>query len=131
MPDEHPLKRWFPRRKVFLPCSVSWKDRQVYGRTVDVSYAGVGVLLAEAVVVKGEALVQMPDGIWLRARRFTLSRKMEGGTTSDAGSSSSSGGRSDGRTCATCPVGNSESRTDTVTKRNPLRDSLLAHHLPD
>jgi hypothetical protein len=68
MPDEHPLKRWFPRRKVSLPCSVSWQDRQVLGRTVDVSYAGVSVLLSEAVDVNAEILVQMPDGIWLRAR---------------------------------------------------------------
>jgi PilZ domain-containing protein len=78
MPDERPLQRWFPRRKVFLPCSVSWQDRRVYGRTVDVSYAGVGVMLAEAVVVKGEALVQMPDGIWLRARPVYLGQENGG-----------------------------------------------------
>jgi hypothetical protein len=68
MPDEHPLKRWFPRRKVSLPCSVSWQDRQVLGKTVDVSNAGVGVLLSEAVDVNVEVLVQVPEGIQLRAR---------------------------------------------------------------
>ncbi|SRR6266540_5060974 len=68
MPDEHPLKRWFPRRKVSLPCSVNWQDRQVHGRIVDVSYAGVGVLLSEAVDVKVEVLVQVPEGIRLRVR---------------------------------------------------------------
>src|SRR5229473_1674786 len=68
MPNEHPLKRWFPRRMVSLPCSVSWQDRQVQGKTVDVSYAGVGVLLSEAVDVNVEVLVQMPEGIQLRAR---------------------------------------------------------------
>jgi len=68
MPDEHPLKRWFPRRKVSLPCTVSWQDHQVPGRTIDVSYAGVSVLLSEAVDVNAEVLVQMPDGIWLRGR---------------------------------------------------------------
>jgi hypothetical protein len=68
MPDEHPLKRWFPRRKVSLPCSVSWQGHQVPGRTVDVSYAGVRVLLSEAIDVNAEVLVQVPDGIWLRGR---------------------------------------------------------------
>lgn len=68
MPDEYPLKRWFPRRKVSLPCSVSWQDRQVLGKTVDVSYAGVGVLLSEAVDVNVEVLVQVPEGIQLRVR---------------------------------------------------------------
>src|SRR3989442_1468476 len=75
MPDEHPLKRWFPRLKVTLPCSVSWQDRQVPGRTVDVSYAGVGVLLSEAVDVNVEALVQMPEGIRLRAQPVYLQQE--------------------------------------------------------
>jgi PilZ domain-containing protein len=66
MPDEYPLKRWFPRRKVSLPCSVSWQDRQVLGKTVDVSYAGVGVLLSEAVNMNVAVLVQVPEGIQLR-----------------------------------------------------------------
>jgi len=60
MPDEYPLKRWFPRRKVSLPCSVSWQDRQVLGKTFDVCYAGVGILLAEAVDVNVEVLIQVP-----------------------------------------------------------------------
>ncbi len=68
MPDEYPLKRWFPRRKVSLPCSVSWQDRQVPARAVDVSYAGVGVLLSEAVDVNAEVLIQIPEGIQLRVR---------------------------------------------------------------
>jgi len=75
MPDEYPLKRWFPRRKVSLPCSVSWQDRHVLGKTVDVSYAGVGVLLSEAVDVNDEILVQVPEGIWLRARPVYLQQE--------------------------------------------------------
>jgi hypothetical protein len=47
---------------------VSWQDRRVPGKTVDVSYAGLGVLLSEAVDVNVEALVQIPEGIQLRAR---------------------------------------------------------------
>ena len=72
MPDEHQLKRWFPRRKVNLPCTVIWQDRQVRGKTVDVSYAGLGVLLAEAVDVNAEMQVQMPEGIRLRVRPVYL-----------------------------------------------------------
>jgi len=68
MPDEHPLKRWFPRRKVSLPCLVSWQDRLVPARTVDVSYAGIGVFLSEAIDVNVEVLVQVPEGIRLRVR---------------------------------------------------------------
>ena len=68
MPAEYPLKRWFPRRKVSLPCSVSWQDRRVLGKTVDVSYAGVGALLSEAVDVNVEVLVQVPEGIQLQVR---------------------------------------------------------------
>jgi hypothetical protein len=47
---------------------VSWQDRQVLGKTVDVSYAGVGVLLSEAVDVNVEVLVQAAEGIQLRVR---------------------------------------------------------------
>ena len=79
MPDEHQLKRWFPRRKVSLPCTVSWPDRQVRGKTVDVSYAGVGVLLSEVVDVNGEAKVQIPEGIWLRVRPVYLQQEHENG----------------------------------------------------
>ena len=81
MPDEHPLKRWFPRRKVNLPCTVSWQDRQVRGKTVDVSYSGVGVLLPETVDVKEnvEAQVQIPEGIWLRVRPVYLQQEHENG----------------------------------------------------
>ena len=66
MPDEQPLKRWFPRRKVSLPCWVSWQDRQAPARAIDVSYAGVGILLSEAVDVNVEVLIQVPEGIQLR-----------------------------------------------------------------
>ena len=79
MPDEHQLKRWFPRRKVNLPCTVIWQDRQVRGKTVDVSYAGVGVLLSEPVGVDVEVLVQIPEGIWLRARPVYLQQEHENG----------------------------------------------------
>ena len=72
MPEAQPLKRWFPRRKVNLPCTVIWQDRQVRGKTVDVSYAGLGVLLSEAVDVNVEAKVQIPEGIWLRVQPVYL-----------------------------------------------------------
>jgi hypothetical protein len=72
MTDEHSLKRWFPRRKVSFSCLVSWRDRQVSGRTVDVSYAGVSVLLGKAVDVNVEALVKIPEGIWVRVRPVYL-----------------------------------------------------------
>ncbi len=77
MPEEHPLKRWFPRRKVSLPCWVTWQDRQVHGRTVDVSYAGIGILLAEVVDVNVEVQVQMPEGIRLRVRPVYLQQANE------------------------------------------------------
>ncbi len=61
MLDQQPLKRWFPRRKVALPCLVSWDDRQVQGWTVDVPYSGVGVLLTEnrllGVTLSGECFL--------------------------------------------------------------------------
>ncbi len=72
MPDEQPLKRWFPRRKVSLPCWVSWQDRQVPARAIDVSYAGVGILLSEAVGVNVDVLIQVPEGISLRVRPLYL-----------------------------------------------------------
>ena len=75
MPEEQPLKRWFPRRKVSLPCWVSWRDRQVHGRTVDVSYTGVGVLLSEPVEVNVEAKIQLPEGIKLQVRPVYLQRE--------------------------------------------------------
>lgn len=79
MPDEQPLKRWFPRRKVNLPCTVSWQDRQVRGKTIDVSYAGVGVLLSEPIDVNVEAKVQIPDGIGLRVRPVYLQQEHDNG----------------------------------------------------
>src|SRR2546429_6498601 len=77
MPNEHQLKRWFPRRKVNLPCTVSWQDRQVRAKTVDVSYAGLGVLLSEAVDVNVETKVQIREGIWRRARPVYLRQEHE------------------------------------------------------
>jgi hypothetical protein len=51
---------------------MSWQDRRGLGKTVDVSYAGVGVLLSETVDVNVEVLVQVPEGIQLRARPVYL-----------------------------------------------------------
>jgi len=98
MRDEHQLKRWFPRRKVNLPCTVIWQDRQVRGKTVDVSYTGLGVLLSEAVDVNVEAKVQIPEGIWLRVQPVYLRQRIEmgRGTRSVARSNSSSGGSNNG-----------------------------------
>ena len=75
MPEEQPLKRWFPRRKVSLPCWVNWRDRQVHGRTVDVSYAGIAVLLSEPVEVNEEAKIQLPEGIRLQVRPVYLQQE--------------------------------------------------------
>jgi hypothetical protein len=47
---------------------MSWQDRRGLGKTVDVSYAGIGVLLSETVDVNVEVLVQVPEGIQLRVR---------------------------------------------------------------
>jgi len=96
MPDEQPLKRWFPRRKVSLPCWVRWQDRQAPARSVDVSYAGVGILLSEAVDVNVEVLIQVPEESSYESGRCTLSGKTRRITMSDARSSSSSGGSSNG-----------------------------------
>jgi len=51
---------------------VSWEDRRVTGKTVDVSYAGLGVLLSDSVDVNAEAQVQMPEGIRLRVQPVYL-----------------------------------------------------------
>ena len=85
MPDEQPLKRWFPRRTVSLPCTVSWPDRQVRGKTVDVSYAGLGVLLSEAVDVNVDAKVQIPEGIRLRVRPVYRQQENGNGETYHVG----------------------------------------------
>src|SRR2546428_13975268 len=79
MPDEHQLKRWFPRRQANLPCTVIWQDRQGRGKTVDVSYTGLGVLLSEAVDVNVEAKVQIPEGIWLRVQPGYLRQENRNG----------------------------------------------------
>src|SRR2546427_4571725 len=81
MPNEHQLKRWFPRRKVNLPCTVIWQDRQVRGKTVDVSYAGLGVVLSEDVDVNAEAKVQIPEGIWVRVRPVYHQQQHDNGET--------------------------------------------------
>jgi len=81
MPNEHQLKRWFPRRKVNLPCTLISQDRQVRAKTVDVSYAGLGVMLSEAVDVNAEAKVQIPEGIWLRVRPVYLKQEHGNGET--------------------------------------------------
>src|SRR5438309_11318799 len=75
MPDRQRLNRWFLRRKVSLAWLVSWQDRQATARAVDVSYAGVGILLSEAVDVNVEVLIQVPEGIQLRVRPLYLERQ--------------------------------------------------------
>ncbi len=71
MPNEPPfnLKRLYPRRRISLPCWVSWRnEHQVLGKTFDVSYSGMGIVLAEAVNVNGvETSIMIPEGILLWA----------------------------------------------------------------
>jgi hypothetical protein len=54
---------------------MSWQDRRGLGKTVDVSYAGIGVLLSETVDVNVEVLVQVPEGIQLRVRPVYLQQE--------------------------------------------------------
>lgn len=71
MPNELPskLKRLYPRRRISLPCWVSWRDEhQVLGKTFDVSYNGVGVVLPEVVSTNEvETSIMIPEGIRLWA----------------------------------------------------------------
>ncbi len=66
MSNEPPfkLKRLYPRRRISLPCWVSWREHQVLGKTLDVSYSGLGVVLPEAVNMNGvETSIMIPEGI--------------------------------------------------------------------
>lgn len=69
MPNEPPLKlkRLYPRRRIALPCWMSWRnEHQVLGKTLDVSYNGVGLVLPEAVNLNGvETSIMIPEGILL------------------------------------------------------------------
>ena len=71
MPNEPPfkLKRLYPRRRISLPCWVSWRnEHQVLGKTFDVSYSGLGVVLPEAVNGNEvETSIMIPEGILLWA----------------------------------------------------------------
>ena len=71
MPNEPPvkLKRLYPRRRISLPCWVSWRnEHQVLGKTFDVSYNGLGIVLQEAVNLNGvETSIMIPEGILLWA----------------------------------------------------------------
>lgn len=73
------FKRWSPRRKLSLPCWVNWQERQVQGKTVDISYGGVGVVLPEAVEwTEKEIRVQIAVEIGLRVRAIYLQESVEG-----------------------------------------------------
>jgi hypothetical protein len=71
MPNEPPykLKRLYPRRRLSLPCWVSWRnEHQVLGKTFDVSYSGLGIVLPEvANSNEVETSIMIPEAILLWA----------------------------------------------------------------
>ena len=68
MAEEQSFKRLYPRRQFSTPCQVSYFDRLITGKIVDVSYNGVGILLPQAVELTEVATVQLPERIRLRVR---------------------------------------------------------------
>lgn len=58
-----------------LLCWVSWQENQVLGKTIDIAYGGVGVLLPEAIELTEEARIQIPEGIWLRVRPIHIQQE--------------------------------------------------------
>jgi hypothetical protein len=73
------LKRSFPRRKISLPCWVSRLEQQVLGKTLDISYRGVAIVLPEAIeLTEDEARLQIPEGIWLWGRSIYLREENDG-----------------------------------------------------
>ena len=68
MAEEQRFKRLYPRRQFSTPCQVSYFDRLITGKIVDVSYNGVSILLPQAVELTEVATVQLPERIRLRVR---------------------------------------------------------------
>jgi hypothetical protein len=83
MPNEPPykLKRLYPRRRISLPCWVSWRnEHQVLGKTFDVSYSGVGIVLPEVVNLNGlETSIMIPEGIRLWGHPVYRREETDGG----------------------------------------------------
>ena len=68
MAEEQRFKRLYPRRQLHEPCRVSCVDRLITGKTVDVSYDGVGIVLSQAVELTEAASVELPERIRLRVQ---------------------------------------------------------------
>jgi len=68
MAEEQRFKRLYPRRQFSTPRQVSYFDRLITGKIVDVSYNGVSILLPQAVELTEVATVQLPERIRLRVR---------------------------------------------------------------
>lgn len=61
-----------------MPCLVSWQGQQVSGTVRDISHAGIAVMLPGITeVATEEAVIQVPDGITLRARPVHVQPKAE------------------------------------------------------
>ena len=68
MAEEQRFKRLYPRRQLHEPCRVSCVDRLITGKTVDVSYDGMSMLLPAAIELTETASVEIPKRIRLRVR---------------------------------------------------------------
>src|SRR3989338_2933524 len=79
MTEKQSNERAHPRRKIYMTCEVAYEDRLVFGKVIDASYGGIGILLPQgADLIKGEVRihisplrespVQSPEEITLRAR---------------------------------------------------------------
>jgi hypothetical protein len=61
-----------------LSCSVNWEQYRVRATIADVSYGGVGVVIAKASGwAKDEACIEIPEGISLKVRPVYLQEEGE------------------------------------------------------
>jgi hypothetical protein len=61
-----------------MPCLVSWQDQRVSGTVRNISHTGIAVMLPGITEVATEgALIQVPDGIMLRARPVHIQQSAE------------------------------------------------------
>ncbi|TLY39611.1 MAG: PilZ domain-containing protein [Nitrospirae bacterium] len=78
MAEAFQFKRQYPRRRLRLPCSVNWEQDRVQATIADVSYCGVGVVIAKASGwTKQEARIEIPEGISLKVRPVYLQEESE------------------------------------------------------
>lgn len=66
------------RLRILMPCLVSWQDQRVSGTVRNISHTGIAVMLPGITEVATEgALIQVPDGIMLRARPVHIQQSAE------------------------------------------------------